>query len=167
MIELELVRTPTDRKLYRLDGIGTLRFAGAFSRTATAASDGNSWRFTRRGFWRQVIHAADAADVVVGEFVPRGVRRGGTLRWGERRLTLRATGLVRERYVLVDGDRALARIDAKSWGSRPVMVAFDVAHVVEPGLVLFASFVVHQLAADAANVTAAGATAAVAAASCG
>ena len=47
--------------------------------------DRMSWHITRRGFWRRIIQATDAADSVVGEFEPRGLRRGGALRWAGRR----------------------------------------------------------------------------------
>jgi hypothetical protein len=61
MIELELTRVPKDRRLYRLEGIGTVRLTGWFGRTGSAeADDGASWHFTRRGLWNRVIEATDA-----------------------------------------------------------------------------------------------------------
>lgn len=148
MGDLELKRAPGDRRLYALDGVGTLRL-GFASRTATAEADAASWRIGRRGFWRRAIEATDAAGVAVGEFEPRGLRRGGTLRWAGRALTLRPASHWRERYALADGDRELATFDGKGWGRRPVTITVDDPGAVEPGLMLFAAFVVRGLAEDA------------------
>ena len=49
MTELELERTPQDRRLYALDGVGTLRSEGLFSSSWSAEADGSSWRLVRRG----------------------------------------------------------------------------------------------------------------------
>ena len=54
MTELELTRTRGDRRLYALEGIGTLRLDGTFARSATAEAGRDTWRFTQRGFWRRV-----------------------------------------------------------------------------------------------------------------
>jgi hypothetical protein len=86
---------------------------------------------------------------VVGEFAPRSLRRGGPVRWADRELALRPSSAWRERYALVDGERELALLDAKSWGKRPVRVTADDG-AVEPGLLLFAAFVAGGLAEDAA-----------------
>jgi len=71
MADLELKRTPGDRRLYALEGVGTLRLEGFASRTATAEAGGGSWRIARRRFWQRVIQATDAAGTPVGEFEPR------------------------------------------------------------------------------------------------
>ena len=159
MTELELTRTRGDRRLYALEGIGTLRLDGTFARSATAEAGRDTWRFTQRGFWRRVIQAADAAGTVVGEFLPRDIRRGGTLRWGRRELTLQPISPLRERYILTEGDRDLVLIDGKSWGRRPVKVTLSDSAAIEPGLLLFATFVVRQLAVNAANNSSASTTA--------
>ena len=49
MTELELTRTRGDRRLYALEGIGTVRLEGMFARSATAEASGRSWHFSRRG----------------------------------------------------------------------------------------------------------------------
>jgi hypothetical protein len=161
MIELELARTPGDRRLYVLEGVGALRLEGLFSRSATAEAQGGAWRFSRCGFWQRVMQATDAEGAVAGEFLPRDIRRGGTLHWGVRELTLRPVSPLRERYTLNENGRELALIDGKSWGRTPVKAAIaGPPGTIEPGLLLFAVFVVHQLAANAAN-TSAGTTAAM------
>jgi hypothetical protein len=160
MADLELTRTPEDRRLYTLESVGTLRLEGFASRAATAEAAGTSWRIARRGFWQRVIEATDAAGTVVGEFEPRGFRRGGTLRWAGREFALRPASSWRERYALADGDRELAILDGKGWGRRPVKVTVDDAAAVEPGLLLFAAFVVRGLAENAGSAAGAGASAA-------
>lgn len=160
MADLELTRTPGDRPLYALEGVGTLRLEGFASRTATAEAGSRSWRFARRRFWQRVIQATDKAGTAVGEFEPRDLRRGGTLRWAGRELTLRPASSWRERYALAEGDRELAILDGKGWGRRPVKVILDDPGAVEPGLLLFATFVVRGLAEDASGAAGAGAGAA-------
>jgi hypothetical protein len=150
MAELELTRTPGDRRLFALDGVGTLRVGGMFSRAATAASGGSSWQLECHGVLRSTIAAADASGAIVGEFKRHAVRRGGTLRWGDDELELRPSSVWRERFALVEGDRELAGIEGKSWGRRPVKITLDDAAAIDPGLLLFAAFVVRRLAEDAA-----------------
>ena len=157
MTELELTRTP-DRRIYALAGIGTVRLEGLFSNTATAEAGERRWRFERRGLWHRIIQAADAEGAVVGEFAPRDIRRGGTVRWGERELALRPVSALRERYSLGEGDRNLVLLDGKGWGARPVKISLAEPDAVEPGLLLFAAFVVHRLAASAGDSSAAGST---------
>jgi hypothetical protein len=163
MIDLELTRSSEDRRLYVLQGIGTLRLEGWASRRATAQTGSDSWRIARRGFWQRVIEAADAAGTAVGAFEPRTLHRGGTVRWDDRELALRPASMWRERYALASGDRELAILDGKGWGKRPVRVTVEDPAELEPGLLLFAAFVVRSLAEDA-GTAAAGASAAAAAA---
>jgi hypothetical protein len=166
MTELELKRIPCDRRLYALESVGTLRLGGVLSRSATAEADGTSWTFTRRGFWQRVIQATDAAGTVVGEFVPRDLRRGGALRWAGRELRLRPASVLRERYALSDGDRELVVVDGRGWGRRPVNVSLLDPAAIDAGLLLFTVFVVHRLAVNAASSASAGSTAAVSGSAC-
>ncbi|MFN0153125.1 MAG: hypothetical protein ACKVUT_01945 [Gaiella sp.] len=155
MTEHELTRTSGDRRLYSLEGIGTVRLEGLFSNRATAVAAGSSWRINRRGFWQREIEATDAAGAVVGELVPRDIRRGGRLRWGDHELTLRPVSPLRERYALSEDNRELVLLDGKGWGRRPVKITLTEPEAIEPGLVLFAAFVVHRLAANSSGSTAA------------
>jgi hypothetical protein len=161
MADLELTRSRDDRRLYEIAGVGTLRFGGLFSRRATAEAGAAAWSFDRRGVFRTTIEASDATGFVVGSFAPRKLRRGGSLRWGDRDFELRPASMWRERYALGDHDRELAVLDAKSWGKRPVKITVDELSLVEPGLLLFAAFAVRQLAEDA-SANAGGASAAAA-----
>jgi hypothetical protein len=163
MADLELKRTAGDRRLYALEGVGTLRLIGLASRAALAEASGKRWRFGRHGFWRRAVLATDETGTEVGEFEPRGLRRGGRLRWAGRELALRPASSWRERYALAEGDRELAILDGKGWGRRPVKVTVDdrePLEPLEPGLLLFATFVVRRLAEDASGAAGAGAGAA-------
>ena len=158
MLELELRRTDHDRRLYALESVGTVRLSGLVSRTGTAEAGGRSWRIGRRGFWQRTIVATDESGTEVGEFEPRSVHRGGTLRWAGRELRLRPASAWRERYALADGERELVVLDGKSWGRSPVKVTVEDPQSLEAGLLLFAAFVVRGLAADAGASAAAGAS---------
>jgi hypothetical protein len=161
MGDLELTRAPEDRRLYALQGVGTLRLEGWGAPRATAETGARSWHFARRGVLRRTIDATDAFGGDAGTFKQHRGRRGGTLRWDEDELALRPASLWRERYALADGDRELVVLDGKGWGKQPVKVTVDDGAELDPGLVLFATFVVRGLADDA------GAAAASAAASAG
>jgi hypothetical protein len=157
--ELELARTPGDRRLYALGDVGRLRLTGFVTSGAVAEADGETWRFGRRGLWQRGVRATDEAGAVVGEFEPRAIRRGGAIRWaGRRGLALRPASSWRERYALVDGDRELATFHATSSGKRPVRVTIADGAVVEPGLLLFTAFVVRRLKHDADGTAAASAS---------
>ena len=164
MPDLELTRSPNDRRTYVLESVGTIRFAGWRSRGAEAEAAGRTWQFTRRGVFSPVTEASDAAGTVVGQYAGRAIKRGGELRWHDRSLALRPSSVWRQRYALVDGDRELALFDGKGWGKRPVIVTIDDPAALDPALVLFTAFVVHRLAEDANTAAAGAATAATAAA---
>ena len=158
-VELELTRSAVDRRLYTLDGVGTLRLDGLLMRSATAEAGTDTWRFARRGLWRRALEATDAAGAVAGTFEPRELRRGGTLTWHGVEYTMQPHSLFRERYALARGDTELALIEATGWwgwgARRPVKVSLDDPAVVpDPGLLLFAAFAVRTLA-DAAGESAA------------
>lgn len=151
MTDLDLTRTPGDRRLLALRGVGTLRLEGFASRRAAAEARGERWRIARAGFWRRIVRATDDMGVVVGRFEPRGLRRGGTLRWADRDLVLRPASRWRARYALADGDRRLAMLSGKGWGRRPVRITVDDLDALDPGLLLLAAFVVRGLAEDSAS----------------
>ena len=163
MADLELTRGRDDRRVFELAGGGTLHLEGLFSRRATADAGTATWTFDRAGFWRTTIRATDAAGSVVGTFHPRALKRRGTLTWDARELELRPASLWKDRYALAAGDREIAVLDGRSWGKRPVTITVDDPAAVDPGLLLFAAYVVRSLAEDSASAAggaAAGATAA-------
>jgi hypothetical protein len=153
MVELELTRSASDRRLYELAGIRTIRMPSLFARgPAIATAGGTPWLFERRFWGRGAIATADGG-ALSGEFEPRTLRRGGTVRWNESGLALRPASSFRERYALADDDRELALFDGKSWGKRPVKVTLE-DDSLDPGLVLFAAWLVRGLAEDAGTAAA-------------
>jgi hypothetical protein len=158
--ELELTRSRDDRRTYVVDGVGSLRLEGWLSRRASAEAGAGSWAFARRGMLRATMEATDAAGAEVGFFDPRTVRRGGTLTWGGRALALRPASHWKDRYALADGDRELAVLEGKGWGRRPVRITIDDPAEVEPGLLLFAAYVVRGLAEDSSAASGAAASSA-------
>ncbi len=149
MRELELTRSAEDRRLYELAGVGTVRLKGWASRAAGAEANGRSWEIARRGLFQVTVEATDETGEMVGRFRARGLRRGGSLSWVDRELVLRPASHWRQRYALADGDRELAVLEGKGWGRRPVKVSVDDPSALDPGLLLFAAFVVRGLAEDA------------------
>jgi hypothetical protein len=156
MVNRQLARIPGDHSLYLLEGVGTLRLEGVSGSRETAEAAGRHWHFARRGFWRQ-LQATDAVGAVAGTF-ERRLLGGGTVRWADREFALRRASVWRERYVLADGDRELALLDAKGWGRRPVTMSVSDDAALDPGLLLYAAFVAHVLAGDAAAAAAVAAT---------
>ena len=159
MTELALTRSSGDRRRYDLPGFGTLRLGGWASRWATAEAGDRRWGFARRGLLKSRIEATDPAGTVVGIFEGRSLKRGGTLLWEGREYVLKPDSKWTERYALLDDERRLALLDGKGWGKRPVRVDVDDIGGTEPGLLLFAAFVVRALAEDA-TASAGGAAAA-------
>ena len=149
MTELALTRSSGDRRRYDLPGFGTLRLGGWASRWASAEAGEQRWGFARRGVLRARIEATDPAGNVVGVFEGRSLKRGGTLLWQEFEYVLKPDSKWTERYALLDGERRLALLEGKGWGKRPVRVDVDDVGGTDPGLVLFAAFVVRALAEDA------------------
>jgi hypothetical protein len=161
MPDLDLTRTPDDRRTYAIEGVGSIRLGGPFSRAATATgATGAEWSFDRPSLWRRAIEATDAAGTVVGSFDPRAIRRGGALTWRGRELELRPASAWRERYALADGGRELALLDGKGWGKRPVKITVEDPGAIDAGLLLFAVFLVRRLAEDAATAASAGSSSA-------
>jgi hypothetical protein len=160
MPELELTRTPGDRKLYELTGVGRLRLRGWAGRAATAETSAGdrSWEIARRGLFKALVEATDATGTPVGSYEPRTFRRGGTVTWqgdggaGARgEYLLRPASAWKERYALASTtapDHELALIEGKGWGKRPVLVDVPTLATLPPGLLLFTVYVVRTLAED-------------------
>jgi hypothetical protein len=146
-IEFQLERARGDRRLYAFGDVGTMRLQGLFGRNATAEAAHQQWTF-RRSLWTRTIEAFAVSGEIVGEFRGRLLHSGGTIRWNGREVLLRRSTMWRERYVLEDAGRELARFDVRAWGRFPVSVCVEVPDEVERGLLLFAAFVVRAAADD-------------------
>lgn len=145
---MELTSDPADGDLWVLEGVGTLRRTGRISRAATAAAGGRAWTIVRFGWVRTGFRAADETGATVGALPGALMRRGETLRWGDRQLTLRPDAARRGGHVLRDGERPLATMAPKREGRRPLDVTVDDPSA-DPGLLLFMAFVVQAYSDDA------------------
>jgi hypothetical protein len=155
MATLQLTRSGDDQRLYALDGLGTLRLdspEGQRSRLATAAAGERRWHLAHVGPFMNTIHAVDATGAVVGRYDDAGIREGGGLLWSRRTFALRCASRWKDRYALVEGENEIAMISARTWGTRPARVVGDDLGALDPGLVLFATFVVRVLAEEWASV---------------
>jgi len=158
MTEYALTRSSGDRRRYELAGFGTLRLGGWATRWATAEAGDRKWGLARRGIFRARIEATDPAGTVVGTFEGRSLKRGGALHWEGHEYVVKPDSAWRERYALMENDRRLALLEGKGWGKRPVRIDVDDT-AIDPGLLLFAAFVVRALAEDASSAAGAGASA--------
>lgn len=154
MHELALTRVFGDRHLYAFDGVGSLRLTGVRKRGGVAEAAGHRWEISHLGLWKRDIQATEVGGSVVGEFAGRALTGGGEVRWYGEEFALRRGGLWRERYALTHAGGALATIDGRSWGSRPVTVTGEDLAAIDPGLLLFTAFVVRSLAVAAAAAAA-------------
>ena len=166
LIDLELVRSPDDRRAYALGDVGRLRVTGFWARNATAEAGDRSWQLVRTSMWTTASTATDDHGVEAGRFAPRTIRRGGTLTWGARSYELQPASTFSERYALVEDGAEVARFTGKAWGRKRVVISVDQRWRLDPGLLLYAAFVVRGLAEDA-SASAGGSTAAVTAATVG
>jgi hypothetical protein len=130
------------------------------SRRATATSAGLTWHIAGAGLFSRNVRAVAEGGRLDGEFDPRAIRRGGELRWRGQAFELRPASAWRERYALAVGETEVAIFESKGWGRQPVKVELVRPEAIEPGLVLFAAFVVRGLAEDASSAAGAGAVAA-------
>ena len=155
-LSIALVRSAGDRRLYELDGVGSLRLNGWLMRSATVRTADATFT-VRKARWNATVVAVDAAGTQIGLHRPHALRGGGTLTWHGVEHELRHDALLAERYALVDHGRLLAEVTAKGWwgwGSRKP-VELTVHERTDPGLLLFAAFVVRTRSSDAAAVSAA------------
>lgn len=108
MPELELTRSPDDRKRFVLEGVGELRKDGWMKQSSTlTAADGRIWTADRKGL-RQRVVIADQAGGEPARFEAAGTfKRGGRLTVGEEVYELGASSRWKERYALVrDGQES-------------------------------------------------------------
>src|SRR4051794_14231990 len=104
MAELQLTRTPDERRTYALGDVGPVPLEGLLPRKGTGGAGGRAWRFLTRGLFERRVDAVDESGGASGTFQRNAIRRGGQLDWGGRRLVLRPASMWRERYVLADGE---------------------------------------------------------------
>jgi hypothetical protein len=142
MGELELTRAPGDRRLYVLANIGTVRLPEGWRSTGgRVEGNGRTWEIARG-------QAIDETGTLVGSFQAHTFRRGGTLRWIDRELQLRRVRSWRRRFALADGEQELAVFERREWVRRRLKITVDTPVALDPGLMLFAAYLVLSGATD-------------------
>lgn len=152
MDELVLTRSGEDRRRFDLAGLGSLHKAGGLSSAAEISLlDGTVLTAERQGIFRTTMLAKDGAGTVVGEFRTRPFSSGGDLVWLGTTYVLKSERWWGGRYVLSAGDQPVVRFRCSGWGGRtPVQVTLEGPRT-DAGLVLFMTWGVQRLVADAAS----------------
>ncbi|MEZ5096480.1 MAG: hypothetical protein R2731_10375 [Nocardioides sp.] len=142
MQEMELVRSPDDRRRYELAGIGWLRSSSWLSNRAEAGTTAAApqWAFEPRGWSGGKAEAIDLrSGMPMGGYRRTGAfSHRGEVSWGGRMFEVSKASSWRQRYRLADGAATLAELDVKGYGKRPARMRVEPGVVAaEPGLVLF------------------------------
>ena len=129
LAELDLKRASGDRRLYMLDGVGSIRFEGLLSRNATTESNGER------------VRAAASRDGGVPRSTKRARPSAGSSREGfgaavRSRGASREASNWRERYALTDGETELATPRRQRVGRRQVAVSIDESAALEEAAAL-------------------------------
>jgi hypothetical protein len=117
MLELQLIRSPDDKRRLDLPGVGSLRFENLWGTKLRITAPGHGeWRIVRR---RSGVTVSAADGTTAAAFTDRGVEHGGVV----VEVTTPHQGLLERRpFVLVQGDRELARMAPSVWSEKPTAV---------------------------------------------
>jgi hypothetical protein len=154
--QLELRRLPDERNAYQLGDVGIVRRHRTGWRSAGAQAGDRRWTFAASGVWKSRMRAIDHTDDVVGEYLPRAFRGGGTMHWYGRELALRQTRIWRQRYVLNDHGRDILIVDAGTRRRRPVTMTVLDPQLADAGLLLFTAVLAAWSASEAVSTAAGG-----------
>lgn len=161
MREVELRRSPADRRLFEAQGVGWLRTASWLSQRGEAGAAGSTtaeWAFEPRGWTGARAEAIDRrSGLPIGGYRRTGTfSQDGEVTWGGRVHGLGRASRWRQRFRLVDGRATLLELDVRGYGRRPVTLRVDPALEGQPGLVLFACWLGTQFVAQASAASASG-----------
>ena len=145
MAELALTRSVDDRRRYELDGVGSIRRVGLFSRGAELHTvTGRMLNARSRGFAGRTSDATDEASGTVGQFVQAWkLKRTGTLTWRGLPHEVTTESSWRNRYLLSRDGRALLTVQCRGWGRTPARLTVH-DDTLDPGLALFTTWLVQQ-----------------------
>jgi hypothetical protein len=141
--ELTLLRSPDDRRVLMLEGVGTLRIEGLNRKRATAEAGGR--RYSLRGrLASRGVDVSDEQGAPAGSYEQSPWHGGGVLevRGQELRLRMRA-GLWSPRYAVVNGGCELAVLQRRR-SLRPLVVTVDDGAALDPLVLLLALFVARR-----------------------
>jgi hypothetical protein len=118
MREIELTRSPDEKRRLDLPGVGTVRFENMWGTKLRLSAPGHGeWRVVRS---RRGVAVSDMDGAAVASFDGARVEHGDVV------VEVRAPqpGLLERRppFVVVEGERELARIEPKVWSEKPTAV---------------------------------------------
>jgi hypothetical protein len=145
MARLALTRSPEDRKLYVLPGVGELRVARWPGKAVEATAGGRTYTFAPRGQEHRVPTATDAFGAEVGH------QHGSwSLIWRSAKWDLDFMPDISGSYALRrrGEEREVAYLALTGWGKRPVPIVLDDDARLDPGLVLFAMYLMNRFAEE-------------------
>ena len=121
MRELQLIRSAEDKRRLDLDGVGSVRFENIWATKLCVSAPGRvDWRIGGRARRGAPLTATDATGAVVATLVD------GRFEHGDRAVAVTTPhqGMFERRppFVLVEGDREIARVASKVWDEKPVDV---------------------------------------------
>jgi hypothetical protein len=155
--ELQLVRSPDDKRRLDLPGVGHVRFESRWgNKLVLAAPDRGEWRVAGRLMFRSETTATDAAGTTVARIVGNGVE------YGDRAIhvTTPHQGLLEHRppFLIVENERELARVASQLWSEKPLDVTILDEEFVEsdPLLFLLALYTAQLIAASRSAAASAG-----------
>jgi hypothetical protein len=147
-----LRRLPNARTLYQLGDLGTIERTKGGWRAAHLHAGQRRWTFAVSGAWKTRALANDPTGKVVGQYLPRAFRGGGSLPWYGQELVLRPISNWRQRYALDDHGHDILTADAKPGGRRPVTMTVLDPGLADPGLLLLTAVIAVWSASEAATM---------------
>ncbi|HEV7847034.1 MAG TPA: hypothetical protein VGO83_12330 [Thermoleophilaceae bacterium] len=118
MLELQLTRSKEDKRRLDLAGVGSVRFENLWGTKLRLTAPGQGeWRVVRS---RRGVAVSDAAGTTVAAFVGDGVESGDVA----VEITTPHQGLLGRRpsFLLLHGERELARVDPSVWSEKPLAI---------------------------------------------
>jgi hypothetical protein len=118
MRELQLTRSTDDKRRLDLPGVGSLRFENIWGTKLRLTVPGHGeWRIVRR---RRGVTVSDADGMTVAAFTGRGVEQGDVA----VEVATPHQGLLdgRPPFLLLEGERELARMAPSVWSEEPTAV---------------------------------------------
>ncbi len=148
MLDLQLVRSPDNKRHLDLAGVGGVEFTNRWgTKLVFTSTSGVQWRIDGSGPFRRSSEATDVAGVAVAAFTRQGIEHAGRV----IDITTTDQGLFERRPPLLirEGEHDLVRVAARVWDEKPIDVTvLDERFAAdEPLLLLFALFGANLVAA--------------------
>jgi hypothetical protein len=155
--ELQLLRSPDDKRRLDLAGVGYVRFENMWgTKLVLVAASAGEWRVAGRLMFRGETTATDAAGTTVAKIA------GNRVEYGDRtvEVTTPHEGLLEKRppYLVVENGREIAHVASQAWSEKPLDVSIlDEEFVTtDPLLFLLALYTAQLISARRSASAAAG-----------